>query len=270
VIKKEAINTLIWTREAEEAVMKAPFFVRRRVRLEVEKEAARQKASKVLLKHVTECRQKFLSGKPIASKGFQIEACFGASGCNNRANTSEDLLAELEKTLASRDMAGFLRERTAGALKIHHEFRVCFSECPNACSRPQIADIGIIGAVRPRVVQKECTGCALCVSECSEDAIHIEPDSGVALIDTSRCLLCGKCIQVCPSGAIEEAQKGWRILAGGKLGRHPQLGKEMEGIYSSSEALRIVEEFLDIYFAQNIGGERLGAILNRIGYGVKS
>ncbi|MGC9196956.1 MAG: 4Fe-4S dicluster domain-containing protein [Syntrophobacteraceae bacterium] len=261
---------MIWTREAEEAVMKAPFFVRRRVRLEVEKEAARQKAPRVLLKHVTECRQKFLSGKPIESKGFQIESCFGSSGCNNRANSSQDLLADLEKALTSRDMAGFLRQRTAGELKIHHEFRVCFSECPNACSRPQIADIGIIGAVRPRVRQKECTGCAQCVSACVEGAIPIEPGSGLALIDTNGCVECGKCIQACASGAIEEAQRGWRILAGGKLGRHPQLGKEMEGMYSSSETLRIVGEFLDIYFAHNIGGERLGAILNRIGYGVES
>jgi dissimilatory sulfite reductase (desulfoviridin) alpha/beta subunit len=260
---------MIWTREAEEAVMKAPFFVRRRVRLEVEKEAARQNAPRVLLKHVTECRQNFLSGKPVESKGFQIETCFGSSGCKNRANSGEDLLADLEKAFTSRDMAGFLKERTAGELKIHHEFRVCLAECPNACSRPQIADIGIIGAVRPRVEQKECTGCGLCVSACSEGAIRIQEGSGLALIDTGGCVLCGKCIQACPAGAIEQAQKGWRILAGGKLGRHPQLGKEMEGIYSSSQTLRIVEEFLGIYFAQNIGGERLGAILNRLGYGEK-
>ncbi len=78
--------------------------------------------------------------------------------------------------------------------------------------------------------------------------------------------MCGKCILACPSGAIEETQKGWRILAGGKLGRHPQLGAEIEGIYSADEVKEIVKRCLDIYFANNTGGERLGAILNRIGY----
>jgi len=53
---------------------------------------------------------------------------------------------------------------------------------------------------------------------------------------------------------------------GGKLGRHPQLGKELEGIYSKQEVPAIIERCLNIWFTHNIGGERLGAILNRIGY----
>ena len=257
---------MIWTKEAEEAVARAPFFVRRRVRLDVEKEAARQGSGRVLLKHVTDCRRKFLSGKPIESKGFQMEACFGAGGCKNRANGSEELAADLEKMLLSRDVAGFLKERTKGELKFHHELRICFSDCPNACSRPQIADIGLIGAVRPGVSETRCTGCSLCLSVCEEGAIVSASGSPVPTIDEGKCLMCGKCIGSCPSGAIEEAKKGWRILAGGKLGRHPQLGKEMEGIYSEEEAKELVEGFLDVYFAHNSSGERLGAILNRTGY----
>ncbi|MDR3566944.1 MAG: 4Fe-4S binding protein [Syntrophobacteraceae bacterium] len=256
---------MIWTREAEEAVLKAPFFVRRRVRLEVEKEAARQGSGKVLLRHVSDCKQGFLSGKAVQSKGFQIESCFGESGCKNRANGSEELARGLEKLLIGRDIAGFLKEKTNGELKIHHEFRICFSDCPNACSHPQIADIGIIGAVRPRVVDARCTGCSLCFSACNEGAILAVPGSPAPAIDAGRCVQCGKCIDSCPAGAIEEAQRGWRILAGGKLGRHPQLGIELEGIYSEEDAREIVRRCLDIYFAHNTGGERLGAILNRIG-----
>ena len=82
----------------------------------------------------------------------------------------------------------------------------------------------------------------------------------------SKCVMCGKCVSACPSGAMEEAEKGWRIMVGGKLGRHPQLGKELEGIHSKEEVLAIVERCLDVYFAHNIAGERFGAILNRIGY----
>ena len=257
---------MIWTREAEEAVMKEPFFVRRRVRMEVEKEAARQGAQRVLLKHVLECKKKALTGKPLDSKGYQIENCFGPNGCTNRANDSEKLAGELDRLLLNRDIAGFLKERTKDALKIHHEFRICFSDCPNGCSRPQISDIGIIGAVRPRIVDSCCTGCSTCLSSCAEGAIHAVTGSAVPAIDAGRCVMCGKCIEACPSGAIQEAQKGWRVLLGGKLGRHPQLGKEMEGIYSQDQTRGIIENCLDIYFANNIRGERLGAILNRIGY----
>jgi dissimilatory sulfite reductase (desulfoviridin) alpha/beta subunit len=257
---------MIWTREAEEAVAKAPFFVRRRVRQEVEKEAARQGSNKVLLQHVSDCRRKFLSGKAVESKGFQIETCFGASGCNNRANDSEELAGKLEKMLSSRDIAGFLKEKTNGALKFHHELKICFSDCPNGCSRPQIADIGILGAVRPRVEDRHCSGCSLCFSACEEGAIKAAPGSSVPAIDAGRCVLCGKCIDTCPSGAIVSAEKGWRVLAGGKLGRHPQLGKELEGIYSREEVEEIVERCLEIYLAHNTGGERLGAILNKTGY----
>ncbi|MDR3556168.1 MAG: 4Fe-4S binding protein [Syntrophobacteraceae bacterium] len=257
---------MIWTKEAEEAVLKAPFFVRRRVRMDVEKGAARQGSAKVLLKHVMDCRKNFLSGKPMESKGFQIETCFGSSGCKNRANRSEELAGNLEKTLLRRDIAAFLKERTSGEMKIHHEFRICFSDCANACSRPQIADIGIIGAVLPGMVDTCCTGCSTCLSTCAEGAIHTVPGSAVPVLDAGKCVRCGQCIETCPAGAIEVAEKGWRILAGGKLGRHPQLGHELEGIYSADEAQKMVERILDIYFAHNLSGERLGAILQRIGY----
>ena len=257
---------MIWTEEAEKAVERVPFFVRGKVRREVEKEASEQGSNRVLLSHVQDCRRKFLSGKPVESKGFQIETCFGADGCENRTIESEALVDELEKMLLSRNIAGFLKERVGGPLKMHHEFRICVSDCPNACSRPQIVDIGIIGALRPRLSAESCTGCGDCSSSCIERALKVEPDANAPTMDWSKCVMCGKCVCACPSGAMEEAEKGWRIMVGGKLGRHPQLGKELKGIYSKEKVLDIIERCMNIYFTHNIGGERLGAILNRIGY----
>ncbi len=257
---------MIWTQEAEKAVAKVPFFVRSRVRREVEKEASEQDSSLVLLKHVQDCRKKHLSGNAIETKGFQIDACFGSGGCENRTLESEALAAEVEKMLLSRNIAAFLKERVGGPLKMHHEFRICIADCPNACSRPQIVDIGIIGALRPRVLDNSCTGCTACTSCCIEGALRVQPGFDAPIIEGTKCIMCGKCISACPSGAIEEAQKGWRILVGGKLGRHPQLGKDLGRIHSKSEVLAIIARCLDIYFANNAGGERLGSILNRIGY----
>ena len=65
---------------------------------------------------------------------------------------------------------------------------------------------------------------------------------------------------------LAEEARGWRVLLGGKLGRHPQLGKELEGIHSTAEVLALVERCLDLYFTHNRAGERLGTILERTGY----
>ncbi|MGO9019474.1 MAG: 4Fe-4S binding protein [Syntrophobacteraceae bacterium] len=257
---------MIWTEEAEKAVERVPFFVRGRVRREVEKEASERGSNRVLLSHVQDCRRKFLSGKALESKGFHIETCFGADGCKNRTIESGTLADELEKMLLGRNIAGFLKERVGGPLKMHHEFRICISDCPNACSRPQIVDIGIIGALRPRLSAESCTGCGACSSSCIESALKAESDADAPAMDGSKCVMCGKCVSACPAGAMEEAEKGWRIMVGGKLGRHPQLGKELEGIYSKEKVLVIIERCLNIYFTHNIGGERFGAILNRTGY----
>ncbi|MGA2402331.1 MAG: 4Fe-4S dicluster domain-containing protein [Syntrophobacteraceae bacterium] len=257
---------MIWTEEAEKAVGRVPFFARGKVRREVEKEASGQGSSRVLLRHVRDCREKFWSEKAFEPGGFQVETCFGSGGCENRAIESEALVDELERLLVRRNIAGFLKERVIGPLKMHHEFRICVSECPNACSRPQIADVGIIGALRPGASDESCTGCGACASSCIETAIRVEPGANAPAIDSDKCVTCGKCVSACPSGAMGEAEKGWRIMVGGRLGRHPQLGRELEGIHSKEEVLAIVERCLDIYFAQNIAGERFGTILNRVGY----
>lgn len=94
----------------------------------------------------------------------------------------------------------------------------------------------------------------------------IDRETGIRELSADKCVECGKCLDVCPSGTLREDKKGWRILVGGKLGRHPQLGKELAGIYSEEEVLLLVERCLDIYFQYNEAGERFGVILNRIGY----
>ena len=61
------------------------------------------------------------------------------------------------KLLESENLKEFLKERVKGPLKLHHEFRVSVSDCPNACSRPQIVDLGLIGALRPGPGEGACT-----------------------------------------------------------------------------------------------------------------
>jgi dissimilatory sulfite reductase (desulfoviridin) alpha/beta subunit len=198
-------------------------------------------------------------------KGYQVETCFGPSGCTNRAVVCGSLPADLKKTLSRRKLKGFLKERVEGPLKMHHEFRVSVSDCPNACSRPQIVDVGLIGACIPEIKEPPCTECGACVDSCKENAIALR--DGGPVLNAEKCLACGQCVRVCPTGALGEGKKGYRILVGGKLGRHPRLGKELPGIYESEEALRMLDRCLDLYQQGCRSGERLGEILEREGNG---
>lgn len=247
-----------WTPEAEEAVKKVPFFVRKRVRARVEKEAAAAGRPEVSLADVQATQARFLSKMDSEIKGYQIETCFGAGGCPNRAQISDGLVQKLEALMASENLLDFLKKEVAGPLKYHHEFRITLADCPNACSQPQIKDIGIIGALRPRITGVPCTLCEACVSACREQAIQLEGDR--PLIDFEKCLSCGQCIPACPAGTLEAGDRGYRVLLGGKLGRHPKLAVELPGIFSEDAVLSIVKDCLHFYRTRSTGGRRFAEI----------
>jgi len=252
-----------WTEQANEAISKVPFFIRKRVSKRVEEEALRRGASEVRLEHVRACQRRFLNQMEEEVKGYQVEACFGPTGCPNRAVAYEEISRKVEELLARRDLKSFLKDRVRGPLKLHHEFRVSISDCPNACSRPQIADLGLIGACSPRVSDVPCSQCGACVGTCREEAISLN-DHG-PMVDYTKCLSCGQCINVCPTGSLQEKERGYRILAGGKLGRHPRLAAELPGIHGLKEALQILDECLNHYQGNCLNGERFGEILERSG-----
>lgn len=253
-----------WNKEAEEAVSRVPFFVRKRVRKKVEEEAERTGSRMVTLDHVQNSQKRFLNEMDQEVKGFQVETCFGPSGCPNRAVEGEGIAQTLEQGLLKRDLKTFLKEKVLGPLKMHHEFRVSLSCCPNACSRPQIVDFGIIGVRHPKVSEAPCSQCNLCLDACKEAAIRLEGDEGNPVVNFDRCLSCGQCISVCPTGTLQEDAQGFRALVGGKLGRHPQLGKDLGKIYSQEEMFQVLNQYLDLYQTHCQKGERLGEILKRL------
>ncbi len=254
-----------WTPEAEKAVSRVPFFVKRRVRKRVEEEAARSGSHEVRLEHVTACRERFLRNQEDEVRGFQIETCFGTGGCPNAAVADEGLADAIEKGLSALDIKSRLRAKIQGPLKMHHEFRVSISQCPNACSRPQIVDVGLIGARIPQVTEEACKECMGCVEACREKAVSFREKSLFPVIDHDRCLSCGACISACPTGTITEKAAGYRILVGGKLGRHPRLGSKLPGIFSPEDVDRIVSACAGIFLAEGTGDERFGDLMERLG-----
>jgi len=251
-----------WTEEADEAIKKVPFFVRKRVRERVEKEAADAGKSFVTISEVKATQKRYLSGITSEIKGYQLDTCFGPGGCPNRAYDGDDLFKRIGALLKEEDLLGFLKNNVNGDLKFHHEFRVTFSDCPNACSQPQIKDIGIIGAVLPAITDEKCSLCEACVESCAESAVAIDKDKETPVINFDLCLKCGRCIKACPTGTIVSDKDGFRILLGGKLGRHPRLARELGCVLSDDEAFEIVKACIGLYKKKSVGGKRFAEILH--------
>lgn len=249
-----------WTQEAEEEIKKVPFFVRKKVRARVEKDAGRDGRDTVTLAVVNASRKNFLANMSSEIKGYQIDACFGSGGCPNRTMESEGLLARLEQLLQRANLLGFLRQHVKGDLKYHHEFRVTISDCPNACSQPQIKDVGIIGACAPVIGDEACSLCAACVDVCRDHAVRLDTENEIPVIDKVLCMQCGLCAQTCPTGTITNGRKGFRILLGGKLGRHPRIADELPGLFSEAEVLVIVQKCIDYYKANSQDGTRFAEL----------
>jgi anaerobic sulfite reductase subunit C len=252
--------TVKWTKDAENAVKKVPFFIRKTVRASVETQVAQTGNKIVTIADVRTARKRQLQKMSQEIKGYRIDTCFGPGGCPNRTVPSERFLERIEKMIGAEDLLSFLKQHVQGDLKYHHEFRISIAECPNACSQPQIKDIGIIGALVPVVTDEACTGCEACVDACPDNSIHLNSITEKPEIDMHRCMSCGKCVRVCPTQTIQEGEKGFRVQLGGKLGRHPRLARELPDVYAKEKVLEIIHYCISFYKQNSRHGERFAHI----------
>jgi dissimilatory sulfite reductase (desulfoviridin) alpha/beta subunit len=256
---------MTWDSEAEKTLSRVPFFVRKRVRKKVEEEVAAAGRSRVTLADLEDSKRRHLKKLGEGVKGYSLEACFGSSGCQNAVVVSADLVSQLEDLLEKADLLTLLRSRLGERLKLHHQLRVTLADCPNSCSQPQIRDIGIIGQAQVLCEPEECIACGECEPVCDEAAILLQ-DGLLIGIDEELCVQCGACARVCPTDALTAAEGTYRLLVGGKLGRHPQLARELTRDLNSVQVLELVGDVIDYYKANSKNGERLGAVINRLGW----
>jgi dissimilatory sulfite reductase (desulfoviridin) alpha/beta subunit len=173
----------------------------------------------------------------------QLQACRGLQGACPFALVRDSSFAR-QVGLAVRGSMWWQRfgQGNGKALPHHLHLRVALAACPNACTMPQIRDIGLIVTTTPQAIRSECDGCGCCERACREKAITIH--EGRADFHKDRCLGCGQCVDKCPNGAIESGSARVRVLVGGRMGRHPRWALDLCEVDLTS-AGEVVRAFLD-------------------------
>lgn len=201
---------------------------------------------------------------PKDGKGelFDLTMCAGANGCPlaiiDTYKTAEKLADEINKYMFEEN----LENKDQGIVLSHQMFKVAVAGCPNACSNPSIMDFGVIGSKIPEQGEVDCIECKKCIKSCKEDAIIIKDK--ILQFNYEKCVFCGDCIKVCPTNVIEIRKEGYRILVGGKLGRHPQLAYELEEVYTEDSINKIFGRCIKQYKIND--NNRIGGIINRMGW----
>ncbi len=174
----------------------------------------------------------------------------------------EPLIPRLERVLTEAKLEEFFASLPSKARK-KFRFRVAVAACPNACTQVQIADFGLVGQMVPTLAG-DCVSCGVCEEVCEEGAVTV--NDRWPLFDAERCLNCGLCIRACPKQVLVAEAKGYRVLVGGKLGRHPQLAREIRSLADENAVVELLKKVLSFYQTFCRRGERLGTIIQREGW----
>jgi dissimilatory sulfite reductase (desulfoviridin) alpha/beta subunit len=263
-------DALAWDAEAEDLMKKLPFFVRPFARRKVE-EYARTKGQGRVTRSLLEAARAHFMGNAAApqaqdsgSSAWQLDLCRGEeAGCPFAIASLTNLGGQLRQVLNECGWGEFLARNVTGPVLHHHRLRAAVAACPNACSQPQIKDIGIIASLRPLAVTDDCTGCGRCVEACGEVAVEVREKR--AILRPERCVGCGLCVRHCPEQALRSEGVRFRLLVGGKLGRHPRFATEVASDLREGQVCGAVRRVVELIKAQARTDERVGDVVERLG-----
>jgi dissimilatory sulfite reductase (desulfoviridin) alpha/beta subunit len=206
--------------------------------------------------------QALAAPKPSELEGYQLQPCRGFQGACPFALVKDASLAH-QIDAAVRISTWWQRrsQRNGRALPHHLRMRLALAACPNACTMPQIRDVGIIATLTPEAIRPQCNGCGRCERVCREAAIAVH--AGRAQLTTEKCVGCGQCIHNCPKGAIASGPVQLRILVGGRMGRHPRWAEDL-CVVDPASAAAVVRAFLDCVTPQMRPGEPVANAVARM------
>ena len=263
-----------WDKSATLLLEKVPPFVQKTVREKVETIARERGKAVVTEAEVIAARERFM-GKPNVQRSpvkqpadneklsilrkypkyfdaegnpvlYQVKSCRGAeANCPFLITDSRILAVKLRMMLEKLLFTEKLIDKIEGQILPHHTMKLAVSGCPNSCSMPQIKDFGA-HAIEPVYIDSDCAciGCMKCVETCKEDAITVKDNQ--VTIDKEKCVHCGLCARVCPVGTIKTEEKKYRVMIGGKVGRHPKFALDLLPQADESTTLRALEVCVDM------------------------
>jgi len=192
----------------------------------------------------------------VASCGARVRVPTACGGCEYNPNG----LVDTQKSALEVD------EKLFGTVTGHHKFKVGFAGCPFDCPKSATNDVGLQGAIWPKLAAEECISCGLCVKSCTEGALSMGGD-GKPEFAGKKCIYCGDCIKVCPTDAWKTEKRGYSVRIGGKWGRRPLVGTLYATFLPEERVVEFIASVLDWYRvkAEGAGRVRIGDIILREG-----
>ena len=152
-------------------------------------------------------------------------------------------------------------------VSLPHKFKIAVGGCPNNCVKPDLNDLGIVGARVPGYDPELCKGCKKCQIEVSCPIHAAKLADGKLVIDPNLCNNCGRCVGKCPFHCNDQGTYGWKIFVGGRWGKKVAHGQMLNKIFTDKdEVMAVVEKAILLFRDQGKSGERFADTIDRIGF----
>ena len=152
-------------------------------------------------------------------------------------------------------------------VSLPHKFKIAVGGCPNNCVKPDLNDLGIVGARVPGYDPEKCKGCKKCQIETSCPIRAAKLVEGKLVIDPNLCNSCGRCVGKCPFHCNDQGEYGWKVYVGGRWGKRVAHGRMLDKVFTDkAEVLEVVEKAILLFRDQGISGERFADTIERIGF----